>query len=93
MVRAQFVGLEAIMLDGIELLADRARVDFAHIPDFLEISAQGLRTFGHALGNERLRAVVVQSSFVLELGIPVMLYTLNLAQIFGMSRVWSAQHF
>lgn len=92
-VGAQFVRLETIMLDGIELLANRTRVDFAHISDSLEECAESLRTLGQALVNERLYAVVVQGVFVLELGIPVMLHTFDLAQIFGMCRVWPAQQF
>lgn len=88
MVGAQLISLEPIMLDGIELLADRTRMNFANIPNFLEESAESLRTLGQALVQECLHAVVVQGAFVLELGIPVTLYTLNLAQIFGMGRVW-----
>lgn len=52
MVRTNLFGLEAVMLDSIELLAHSARVLLAHIPDALEICTVSLSPFCQAFIHE-----------------------------------------
>lgn len=93
MVRAQLIRLETVMLDRIELLADRTRMTLTHIPNALEKGTMTLCALGQALVQQRLHAVAEQGMLVFDLGIPITLYTFNLTQVLGMCRIWPCQHF
>lgn len=54
----QFVRLETIMLDSIELLADRTRVYFAYISNLLEERAKRLRSLSQTFVDKGFDAIV-----------------------------------
>lgn len=58
------LGLEAIMLDGVELFAYGARMLLATVPGPLEIGAVVLGPFGQAFVQQGFDAVAVQGVFV-----------------------------
>ena len=91
-MRTQFIRLESVMLDRIELFADRARVFFPRVSDALVICTVCLGSFGHALVQQGLYTVTIQSLLVLDFGIAIAFHTFDLAQIFRMCWVRPGEH-
>lgn len=85
--------LEAVMLNGIELLADSTRMSLTHVPNTLEKGTMCLRTLGQTLVQQRLEPVLKQSALVFDLGIAVTSHAFKLTQEFGMGRIWPSQLF
>lgn len=92
MVRADFLGLEAVMLNRIELLADYSRILFTYIPDALEVGAMRLGPLGQALFQQGLGPVLEQNLFIFQLGITMLCQAFDLAQVFWMRRVRPLEH-
>lgn len=83
-VWAQLIGLETVMLDSIELLADGTGMTFTHVSYALEVGAVCLGSFREALIQQGLHAVAIQCVLVFDLGIPVTLHTFDLTQVLRM---------
>lgn len=79
MVRTEFIRLEAVMLNGIELFADNARVLFAKISNPLKVGAVYLCPLSQGLVHQRLHAVAVQSILIFDLVVAILLHAFDLA--------------
>jgi hypothetical protein len=83
--RGGVVGLEAVVLDGVEVAADGGGVGVAHVAQPLEVRAVDLGTFGQRLVQQRLEPVLEQGVLVLDLAVAVPLEAFELAEQFGMA--------
>ena len=92
LVGADLLGLEAIMLNSIELLANSTRVFLAGIANPLEKGAMCLCPFGQAFVHQGFDPVPIQCLFIMNLGVTMSLDALKLAKELGMGRIRLGEH-
>lgn len=92
-LRTELFCLESVVLNRVKLLADSTRVFLPDVPNSLEVRAMRLSSLRQTLVHESLNAVLEQGVLVFYLCITVSFDTLELTQIFRVSRVWASKHF
>lgn len=92
MVGANVFALEAIVLDGIKLLADGTRMLLAGVSDSLEKGTVNLGSFGHTLVHQCLHPVSIEGLLIVKLGVAMSLDTLKLSQVLRVGWIWPAEH-
>lgn len=66
MMSAKLFGLEAVMLDSIELFANSSRVLLSRVSDALKVRAMDLSTIGKTPTHERLHAILIQRMLIVD---------------------------
>jgi hypothetical protein len=91
MMGAELFGFEAVMLDGIELLAHGCRMPLSGIPNPLEVGAVNLSALRKTLAEKRLQTIPEQGMLISDLCVSMPLHAFELAKKFGMCRLRTGQ--